>query len=368
MTSPDVVIIGGGVIGSTIALRLAQRKLRVAVLEQSQPGQEASRAAAGILSPQAESGGPSPFFRLCQASRELYPSFAEELREATGMDVELRLDGVVAVAETEGEEAELDRRCAWQQEAGLSAKRLSAAELSELEPLLRPGLRGGLLFPSDGQVVAPLLTQAVVQAASQAGARFEAGNPARRVLHRDGRATGVETANGTVACARVVNAAGAWAGFDPALPFAVPVRPVRGDLVALRGEPVPRHVIYSNRLYVVPRRDGRILLGATMELAGFDSAVRAAGVHRLIGESFHLIPALKSAAFDAAWAGLRPCAEDQLPVLGPTPIEGLTLATGHCRNGILLAPLTGQLTADLIVNGKAECDLSPFSVSRFRTA
>ena len=213
MTSeaPDVVVIGGGVIGSTIALRLAQENLRVTVLDQSEPGREASGA--GILSPQAESNDPTPFFQLAHASRALYPSFADELRETTGVDVELRLDGVVAVAETEAEDEELAARFQWQSEAGLAVEKLSAERLMELEPSLRPGLCGGIFFPNDGQVVGPRVTEAVIRAAASAGVRFESANPARRILHENGRVTGVEAANGVVACAEVVNAAGGVVGF-----------------------------------------------------------------------------------------------------------------------------------------------------------
>jgi glycine oxidase len=363
--APDVVIIGGGVIGSAIALRLAQENLRVTVLDQNEPGREASGVAVGILSPQAESNGPTPFFRLADASRAIYPTFAEELRETTGMDVELRLDGVVAVAENETEDEKLAARFRWQSEAGLAVERLNAKELMELEPSLRSGLRGGIFFPNDGQVVGPRVTEAVIRAAANAGVRFESGNPAQRVRHENGKVTGVEAANGVVACAQVVNAAGAWSGFDSTLPFAVPIRPARGDIVALRGEPVPRHVVYSHELYVVPRLDGRILLGATMEFAGFDSAVKAAGVHKLMTGCFELLPDLEGAEFDTAWAGLRPCAPDQLPILGITPIEGLHVATGHCRNGILLAPITARVAADIITKGTSDFDLSPFSVCRF---
>ena len=363
--APDVVIIGGGVIGSAIALRLAQENLQVTVLDQSEPGREASGVAAGILSPQAESNGPTPFFQLAHASRALYPSFADELRELTGVDVELRLDGVVAVAETEAEDKELAARFQWQSEAGFAVEKLKAKELTELEPSLRPGLRGGIFFPNNGHVVGPKVTEAVIRAAASAGVRFESGNPARRILHKNGRVTGVEAANGVLACAQAVNAAGAWSGFDSTLSFAIPIRPARGDIVALRGEPAPRHVVYSHELYVVPRLDGRILLGATMEFAGFDSTVKAAGVHKLIAGCFGLLPDLERAEFDSAWAGLRPCTSDQLPILGTTPIEGLHLATGHCRNGILLAPVTARVAADVITKGTSELDLSPFSVSRF---
>lgn len=370
MTSeaPDVVVIGGGVIGSTIALRLAQENLRVTVLDQSEPGREASGVAAGILSPQAESNGPTPFFQLAHASRALYPSFADELRETTGVDVELRLDGVVAVAETEAEDEELAARFQWQSEAGLAVEKLSAKQLMELEPSLRPGLRGGIFFPNDGQVVGPRVTEAVIRAAASAGVRFESANPARRILHENGRVTGVEAANGVVACAQAVNAAGAWSGFDSTLPFAVPIRPARGDIVALRGAPAPRHVVYSHELYIVPRLDGRILLGATMEFAGFDRTVKAAGVHKLMTGCFALLPDLEGAEFDTAWAGLRPCTPDQLPILGTTPIEGLHMATGHCRNGILLAPVTARVAADIIVRGTSELDVAPFSVTRFKNA
>ena len=188
------------------------------------------------------------------------------------------------------------------------------------------------------------------------------------ILHENGRLTSVDQANGVVGCAQAVNAAGAWSGFDSTLPFAVPIRPARGDIVALRGEPVPRHVVYSHALYVVPRLAGRLILGATLAIAGFARRVKAAGVQKLMTRCFGLLPDLEGAEFDSAWAGLRPCAPDQLPILGTTPIEGFHVATGHCRNGILLAPVTARIAADIIARGTSEFDLSPFSVSRFQNA
>jgi glycine oxidase len=362
----DAVVVGGGLIGSSIALRLAQKKLRVVVLDQREPGAEASVAAAGILSPQAESNERSPFFDLCSASRDLYPPFAAELEEATGIDVELRLDGVLYVALSEAEQARLDARFRWQSAAGLAVERLTAAAAHDLEPTLRSNAVGGVLFPKDGQVENVRLTRAVIVAASRAGVRFEAGNPARRILHAQGRVRGVEAASGNFTSGCVVLAAGAWSGFDGDLPFPVPVGPARGELVAAEAAVAPRRVVYSHEVYVVPRRDGRILFGATMEKTGFDKRVKAEALRSLLEAGFELLPGLRGAAFHSAWAGLRPCAPDDLPLLGRTPLEGLFLATAHFRNGILLAPLTARVTADLVTTGNAGWDLSPFSVTRFQ--
>lgn len=365
MTSTDVVVVGGGLIGSAIAWRLSQKKLRVLVLEKAEPGAEASSAAAGILSPQAEADSETPFFKLQVASRNLYPQFARELLEATGLDVELRLDGVVFVAESEADLEELDTRLAWQARAGLRVERLSPEAVRELEPRVRDGIRGGALFPEDGQVENRRLTRAAVLAASAAGARFENGNPVRRVLVERSKVTGVEAASGTIRSDAVVLAAGAWAGEALGLPFAIPVSPARGEMVAVESATGPSRVLYSHRVYVVPRRDGRILLGATLERLGFDKRVKAKAVAQLLAAGLDLIPALEEAGFHSAWAGLRPCAPDELPILGASPVEGLTLATAHFRNGILLAPLTAQATADIVATGEAGWDLTPFSVGRF---
>ena len=361
----DAVVIGGGLIGSSIALRLAQEHLRVVVLEKAEPGREASSAAAGILSPQAESNGPSPFFELGRASRDLYPAWAEELREATGMDVELRLDGVVFVARNEAELQELDERSRRQSKAGDDLKRLSSEDLHRLEPSLRSDLPGGVLIPRDGQVESSRLTRAVIEAASRRGVRFENGNPARRILLSGCRVDGVQASSGVIRTGIVVNAAGAWADFDPTLPFPLPIHPARGEIVAVTADRCPERVIYSHRVYVVPRRGGRILLGATMESGGYDKTVKVRGMIQLTTRAIEVVPGLESARFESTWAGLRPCAPDHLPILGATAIDGLLLAGGHCRNGILLAPVTARLIADLATRGKTAIDLSPFSVSRF---
>lgn len=364
-STADAVVLGGGLIGSTIALRLAQRNLRVIVLDRSDPGSEASRAAAGILSPQAEAESPSPFYRLSEASRDRYPDFARELQELTGIDVELCLDGVVFVATSEAEQEALDRRVAWQSRAGLSVERLTPNQARELEPVLGPDLTGAVLFPKDGHVENARLTVAVIRAAERAGADFRAWEPALSILHDKGKVHGVETAGGALQAPVVVNAAGAWAHLDRRLPFPIPVGPARGEMLSVRARELPQRVVYSEGVYLVPRLDGRLLLGATMERGGYDKSIKLRGLVTLWEKAVALVPSVTNARFDSAWAGLRPCTPDQWPLLGLTAFDGLFLATGHCRNGILLAPLTADILAELITSGRTEWNLGAFSVSRF---
>ncbi len=361
----DAVIVGGGLIGVSIAWRLAQQNLRVLVLDKSIPGSEASAAAAGILSPKAESASPSPLFWISEASLRAYPAFADELKESTGVDIELSLGGVISVARNQAEMKKLNQHVQWQFEMELNVERLAADEVAVLEPRLDPAVTGGVLYPKDGQVENVRLTKAAIMAASRSGVRFVTGDPVQRILHRKGRVEGVESAGGRVDSRVVVNSAGAWAAFDRSLPFPVPVGPARGEILALSSTVLPERVVYSQGVYLVPRRDGRVILGATTEFENYDKTVKAGAVLELLGNAVNLMPELRGARFGKVWAGLRPYTPDRLPILGPSPIEGLFYATGHFRNGILLTPLTARVLSELIVAGTTDVDLSPFSVCRF---
>jgi glycine oxidase len=364
----DVAIVGGGIMGCAVALRLVQRGLRVTVIERGIPGAEASSAAAGILGPQMEAEGPGPLLDLGLRSRALYPALAVELHDATGIDVGYAKSGVLAVALTDEEERELGARRTWQTARGLRVESLSAAAARELEPELSPDVRGAIRFLDDAQVSARELARAFSQAAAAAGARFLQGRYVRRVVIANGAATGVELDGEILAAGVVVVAAGSWSALveGGGIPAQV-VRPARGQMVSIETRPpLFRHVVSAHgRGYLVPRRDGTVLAGSTVEMAGFRKEVTVGGLAQILSMARALIPALGEAAVTATWSNFRPYTEDHLPVLGHTPIDGLVLATGHYRNGILLAPITAWAIAELIASGQSSIDLAPFSVTRF---
>jgi len=365
--SADVLILGGGVIGCLSALRLAQRGLDVALVERAQPGAEASGAAAGILAPQAEAGGPGPFLDLTLHSRALWPALVEELG-ATGIDVGWRAGGTLAVALDEAELAHLDARAAWQRAAGLAVEKLSAAETRALEPQLAP-LAGALRFAGDHQVEPARLMRALEVAAARAGVRFIAGE-ARRVLHDGARVTGALVDQGgdgaRLDAAHVIVACGPWSSLvDGAGLPARAVTPLRGQLIEIELRPPPlAHVIFADGGYLVPRADGRVVVGSTEEDAGFRKEVTAEGLERLCARARRVCPPLAGRPVARAWSGLRPRSADGLPYLGATAIAGLLVTAGHHRNGILLAPVTAEIACALVTNAPPPLDLAPFSPLR----
>jgi glycine oxidase len=365
----DVAIIGGGIMGSAVALRLAQRGVAVTVIERGIPGAEASSAAAGILGPQMEAEGPGPLLDLGLTSRGLYPGLAAELRDATGIDVGYDRSGVLALALDEAGEAELAARRAWQQARGLRVDVLTGEAARAREPALGPAVRAALAFPEDAQVNARELARAFSQAAAAAGARFLTGRYVRRVTIAGGAATGVELDGDQLPAGAVVVAAGSWSGLveGAGVPATV-VRPARGQLVSIETRPpLFRHVIsVHGRGYLVPRRDGSVLAGSTVEMVGFRKHVTVGGLATILTMASTLVPDLADAAVTGSWSNFRPYTEDHLPVLGNTGVRGLVLATGHFRNGILLAPATAQAIAELVATGRSAVDLAPFSVERFR--
>jgi len=363
----DVAIIGGGIMGSAVALRLAQRGIGVTVIERGIPGAEASSAAAGILGPQMEAEGPGPLLELGLKSRALYPALAAELRELTGIDVGYDRSGVLAVAFDEAGEAALSSRRAWQLGRGLRVESLSGEAARAREPALSPAVRAALAFTDDAQVVARELARAFSQAAAGAGARFLTGRYVRRVLVDKGSVTGVELDGDVLPAGVVVVAAGSWSGLveGAGVPPTV-VRPARGQLVSIETRPpLFRHVVSAPGGYLVPRRDGTVLAGSTVEMAGFRKEVTVGGLAAILTMARTVIPALADAPVTGSWSNFRPFTEDHLPVLGATRVRGLVLATGHFRNGILLAPITAQAIAELIATGNASIDLAPFAIERF---
>jgi glycine oxidase len=367
----DVAVVGGGVIGCAVAYHLARAGARVVLLERDQLGAEASSAAAGMLAPLAEDGRPGAFLDLALASLALYPALVEELRAATGVDVELQTAGLLRLALNEAEAEHYQAGLNWQAERGLAVRWLDAAETRALEPLVAPSVMGAVLSTAEHQVNPVRLVQALARAAAAHGADLRQGAPVVGLLRQGERVVGVRLADGWLPAGHVVLATGAWAATSGDwLGVALPVAPVKGQMVAVR--PVgtlPRHTLYGRRGYLVPKADGTVHVGATVERAGFDRRVTAAGISELLGLLPALTPALGEATFVRAWAGLRPGTPDHLPLLGAVPgVEGLTLATGHYRNGILLAPITGELVAQEALGQPTRLPLAPYSVARFAGA
>jgi glycine oxidase len=366
--SPDVVIVGGGVMGCATALRLAQKGVSVTVVERGIPGAEASSAAAGILGPQWEAEGAGPLLDLGLRSRALYPSFAAELRELAGQDIGYAKSGLLEVALDETQERALLARRAWQHARGLRAEMLGPADLLKAEPNLGPGVRAGLRLPDEGHLNARALARSLSQAAAIAGAKFLQGHYVRRVVTAGNRVTGVELDGETVHAGAVVIAAGSWSSLVEGGGVPPPtVRPARGQMVAIEMRPpLFRHVIAAyGRGYLVPRLDGTVLAGSTLEMVGYRKEVTVAGLAEILGMVRALMPGLDHAPVVETWSNFRPYTDDHLPVLGRTAVEGLVLATGHHRYGILLTPITAQLVTELITTGVTSVDLAPFSVARF---
>lgn len=370
MTLPaaDTVVVGGGVIGCALAAELARRGQSVVVVERSEPGGEASSAAAGMLSPQADVAGPSALFDLALESRELYARWAPALLEETGIDVGYRRTGLYRCAFSDEGPAASDFE--WQRERGLRVEtRDRDGVRGELEGRLSSSVTRALFFPDEAVVHPRRLARAVWLSAERRGARVLSDTPVRRLLLEGGLCVGVETDGGRIPAGAVVNAAGAWAASVFGGVAAVPVSPVRGQIVEVRlaGRPLSA-VVSSEDAYVVPRPDGTALIGSTSEHVGFRKEVTAGAVQTLLQAAARLLPSLSTARFETAWSGLRPGTSDDLPILGASSVRGLFFATGHYRNGILLAPVTARRMADLLVEGRGAEALSPFSAGRFASA
>ncbi len=350
----DSVIVGGGVIGLTIARALALRGVRdVCLIERGRFGTEASWAAAGMLLPQVEADAADEFFNLACQSRDLYPAFAAALREETGIDVELDTTGTLYLALTEHDHQEIEKRYEWQTQAGFAVERLSGAEARELEPCISEATLGALRFPKDIQVENRRLLSALSNSVTKLGVDIATETAVDSVTIEGNRVRGVQTSRGAISCPTVVIAAGTWSSFIKTAPVPA-IEPVRGQMICLEAKPqLTRHVIYSPRGYIVPRQDGRLLTGSTSENAGFAKCVTAGGIATILRNALEIAPTIAGLPLVDTWAGLRPRAADGLPVIGPCgEIDGLFCATGHYRNGILLAPLTGELISKAIVSSQ----------------
>jgi len=368
----DVVIIGGGVIGLTIARALAHRGAGdICLIERDGLGREASFAAGGMLAPQAEANSQDDFFRLACCSRDLYANFAASLREETGIDVEFDTTGTLYLALTYHDLVEIEKRYEWQTAAALPVEKLTTAQAQELEPCISPAVVAALRFPLDVQVENRRLLSALTNSVAKLGVSILTATNVDTLKIEKDRISGVLTSRGFVSSPIVVVAAGSWSSFikfsPESLKPALVVEPVRGQMISFDARPqITRHVIYSPRGYIVPRYDGRLLAGSTSEQAGFVKQVTAGGMSSILKNALEISPSVSALPILDTWAGLRPRAPDNLPVLGPCDeIGGLFYATGHYRNGILLAPVTGELITEAVVAGVTSPLLGPFSPSRF---
>jgi len=372
---PKTVIVGAGVIGLGIAWRLAAQDAQVSVFDKGAAGAGASHAAAGMLAACAEAEpGEEALVALGRESQARWPGFADELARQTGIDVELRREGTLVIARTADDQAHLLHQLAFAQKLGLPLEWLCAAETRRREPHLAPGIAGALWSPQDHQVDNRKLATALRAAATGAGAVLHEHCAVAEISIKGGRAEGVVLANGTfVPADHVVLAAGAWSRGIAGLPPDVrpPVRPVKGQMLALRMDaaaPLLTHVVWAPGAYLVPRRDGRLLVGATVEEKGFDAALTAGAMLTLLDAAWRVVPAIEELPIDETWAGHRPGSRDDAPIVGPAAVNGLIYATGHHRNGILLAPVTADVIARLVLTGAVDPVIEPFGIARFARA
>lgn len=372
----DAVVAGAGVIGLACAWRLAQRGHSVLVAERERPGAGASGIAAGMLAPVTEAGfGEEPLLRANLASAALWPGFAAELGERSGMPSGYRESGALVVAADRDDSEELRRLHAFQRSLGLDAEWLGAREARRLEPALSPRIAGAILAPGDHKADPPALLQALAAAAAEAGVEVLGTAGVEAVALEGERVTGVSLSGGRAVDAEtVVVAAGAWSRAIRGVPAAaVPVRPVKGQLLRLRaaatgdGRRLCERLVRTPRCYVVDRGDGRVVVGATVEERGFDTQPTAEGVFRLLEAAREVLPEVDELAFDGVAAGLRPGTPDNAPLVGAAGPEGLILATGHHRNGILLAPLTSAAVAAIVCGDEPPREIQALAPLRFDT-
>ncbi|HWF96800.1 MAG TPA: glycine oxidase ThiO [Xanthobacteraceae bacterium] len=374
-----VAIIGAGVVGLGIAWRLAARGVEVAVFDKGSAGAGATHAAAGMLAACAEAEpGEEALVALGRDSQARWPAFADELKQASGIDVDLRREGTLVIALTADDQARLFHHLEFQKKLDLPLQWISAAETRRREPHLAGKLAGAVFSPEDHQVDNRKLAAALAVAAQAAGARIHEHQPVAAISSQGRRVDGVVLADGRQHAAdTVVLAAGAWSRgiarsiADMAPQSLPPVRPIKGQMLALRMDPAAplvSHVIWGPGIYLVPRRDGRLIIGATVEEKGFDSTLTAGGLLTLLEAAWRAVPAIEELPIDEMWVGHRPGSRDDAPILGPAPLDGLIYATGHHRNGILLAPVTADTIARLVLDGTLDPAIRPFGIERFTPA
>jgi glycine oxidase len=361
-TTADVVVIGGGVIGTSIAWYLAEQQQRTVLIEKNVPGQEASAAAAGILAVASGRARNGPLYRLKHASQALYPALVRELEERTGIDIEYQTVGVLDLMRTDADEEKYRSLYALRREQGYPATWLSADEVRRLEPALTPDIRGAVHFSGDHHLHNGKLAEAWAKASEQRGVAIHTNSTVSEVRISAGKVTAVRVGGEWISVNTVVIAAGSWSReVGEMFGLLIPVEPAKGQMLAIRATNF-RHVLSWSEHYLVPRKNGEVIVGSTVEFVGHNKEVTLETIHSLIARSIELVPDLHNAPLSHFWAGLRPFSPTRRPILCRAPgLENVIIATGHHRNGIVLAPMTGKLVSELITTGQPSMSLEPFA-------
>lgn len=363
----DVLVIGGGLVGCSVAYECAKRGLSVVVAERGEAGRAASWAAAGILTPIHLADYPPALVDLCAAAQASYEAWTGEVRAESGIDPEFRRDGMLVVATDGAEEAELEKLLAWNKDHGRPHEVLDALGAARVEPHVNPSIRRALFLPDIAQVRNNRLVRAVAAAATRRKVTLLERTEVTDLLVEGRQVVGARALDGPVRAAWTVLAAGAWSrAIAERVELDLRVEPVRGQmlLTEIPGGRMSRIVLCGDQ-YLVPRADGRMLVGSTTERVGFDASVTLDGARLLADRAAHMVPALAGAPLRASWAGLRPGSPDRIPYLGPVPDHpGLVLACGHFRNGILLGPISGRVIAQHIAGERTDVPLDAYRPNR----
>jgi glycine oxidase len=376
-SSDLVVIIGGGAIGLSIGWLLRKKGFKVTLLEEGECGRDASWASAGMLSPDIPKAEDSQTRRslltklleLQVKSYDMWPSFAKELFGETGVDVDLLYGGSIGVALDSGEEESLEANYSGHVKFGMKIEHLSVQEALQLEPNLNPAIRKAVFRPDDGQVEPRKLVQALKDAFVKSGGELHEHTPVRKIVIDDSSIRAVVTPQETLPIEdSLILAAGAWSSSIEGIPRSLipPIRPMKGQMLAVAMEKgFANHIILGEHGYYVPRKSGRLVVGATFEDVGFDSSNTAGGILDLLRKAYEVFPTIRNLPIVESWVGLRPRSLDDAPVLGPTKIRGLIVATGHFHIGIIMTPITAHLISDFVASGTLSQDLEPFTANRF---
>ena len=365
MTSADVVVLGAGVIGSSIAHTFARHQYKTILVDKQQPGQEASAAAAGILAVSSGRSKRGPMYQLKKASQALYPGLIQEIQQATGIDVEYQTVGVLCLIRNDADEKKYRKLYELRQEQGHPVTWLSAEALRQAEPALSPDLRGAVHFSGDHHLHNGKLAAAWALAAEKYGAQLRTDTTVTEIRRTGGHVHSVRIGDEWVEAGTVVIATGSWSRqVGEMFGIAIPVEPAKGQMLAVRA-PQISHVISCDEHYLVPRKNGEVIIGSSVEYVGHTKDVTLDTVQAFIDRSEALVPGISKAPLSRFWAGLRPYSPTRRPILCRAPdIDNVVLATGHHRNGIVLAPITGQLMYELITTDRPSMDLTPFALPR----
>ncbi len=369
MAQPDIVIVGGGIIGMSIALELARNNREVLVLERDRAGHGTTWLGAGMLAASAELGFEEwELYQLSSHSSRLWPEFAAALEEESGIDVDHRTEGTFMVADDRDSAEALRRLFDFQVKCGLDVQWMTGAEALEREPFLAPRLSGAIFSGTDHQADNRLIVKALAEALTRRGVTIRELCPIQSVVPDEAAPVAVTADGERITGKRIVIAAGTWSRqIEGLAPFEPAVRPVKGQMVELQIEPPfdLRHVVRGPSAYFAPKSSGRLLLGATSEEMGFDTSVTGGGLFKLLEGGWEIVPGIYDLKVTDTWAGLRPASRDHQPILGPSGLPGIDYATGHYRHGVILAPVTAKLMAAYLVSGETPEEMRPFVPQRF---